>query len=287
VAAALERAWPGLRVEVVPIRTSGDRLASAHLAEVGGKGLFVKEIDEALLDKRIDLAVHSLKDLPAERPGGLCLAAVPPREDPRDALVASPAATLTSLASGARVGTSSLRRGVQLLARRPDVQVHPVRGNVDTRLRKLREGQYDALILAAAGLRRLGLLDETATLLDPAEMLPAPGQGTLAVEAREDDVETGRLARAVEDPGTRIRTLAERAFLAEVGGACTAPLAAHAWRTPDGLRLDAFVATPDGARALRDSGVGDPADPDGLGRRLAARLLEAGAAEIVRAGQRR
>ena len=188
VAAGLRRAWPGLEVELVPIRTSGDRLATAHLAEVGGKGLFVQEIDEALREGRVDLAVHSLKDLPGERPQGPRPRRVPsPRGPARRAGGGRPRPRIDALPRGARVGTSSLRRSVQLLARRPDVVATPIRGNVDTRLRKLRQGEYDALVLAAAGLRRLGLLDATATLLEPEEMLPAVGQGTLGVEAREDD----------------------------------------------------------------------------------------------------
>ncbi len=285
VAAGLRHAWPGLRVELVSIRTSGDRLQTAHLADVGGKGLFVKEIDEALREGGVDLAVHSLKDLPAERPTGLVLAAFPPREDPRDVLVASSPMRVGSLPRGARVGTSSLRRSVQLLALRPDVTAAPIRGNVDTRMRKLRQGEYDALVLAAAGLRRLGLLDATATPLDPDEMLPAAGQGTLGVEAREDDPGTRRLAAALTDAETRTVTLAERAFVEAMGGSCTTPLAAYARRTETGLRLDAFLATPDGTRTLRDAAVGDPAAPEALGRGLAERLFAAGAAEIIRAGQ--
>jgi hydroxymethylbilane synthase len=285
VAEGLRRAWPGLDVDLVPIRTSGDRLTTAHLAEVGGKGLFVQEIDEALREGRVDLAVHSLKDLPVERPKGLVLAAFPRREDPRDVLVAPTAARISTLPPRARVGTSSLRRSVQLLARRPDLAALPIRGNVDTRLRKLRQGEYDALILAAAGLRRLGLFDETVTALDPEEMLPAAGQGTLGVEAREDDTETLMRAAALTDAETWSATLAERAFLEAVGGACTTPLAAYARAVPGGLRLDAFVATPDGARVLRDGEVGGRDAPEALGRRLATRLLAAGAADIIRTGQ--
>jgi hydroxymethylbilane synthase len=272
-------------VELVSIRTSGDRLAAVHLAEVGGKGLFVTEIDDALLEGRVDLAVHSLKDLPAERPSGLVLAAFPPREDPRDVLIASTATGIGALVRGARVGTSSLRRSIQLLARRPDVTAAPIRGNVDTRVRKLRQGEYDALVLAAAGLRRLGLLDETVTSLDPDEMLPAAGQGTLGVVAREDDAETRRLAEALTDAETRTAALAERAFVEAIGGSCTTPPAAYARRVGTELRLDAFLATPDGARTLRDCAVGQPDVPEALGRGLAKRFHAAGAAEIIRAGQ--
>lgn len=285
IAAGLRRAWPRIEVELVPIRTSGDRLATAHLAEVGGKGLFVQEIDEALREGRVDLAVHSLKDLPGERPRDLVLAAFPRREDPRDVLVGATPISMDALPTGARVGTSSLRRSVQLLARRPDVAAMPIRGNVDTRLRKLRQGEYDALVLAAAGLRRLGLLDATATLLEPDEMLPAVGQGTLGVETRADDGEILALAEPLTDGETRTATLAERAFLEAVGGTCTTPLAAYARRAGNRLRLDAFVATPDGARVMRDGEVGDPEAPEALGRRLAARLLAAGAEAIIQTGR--
>jgi hydroxymethylbilane synthase len=285
IAAGLRRAWPRIEVELVPIRTSGDRLATAHLAEVGGKGLFVQEIDDALREGRVDLAVHSLKDLPGERPRDLVLAAFPRREDPRDVLVGATPTSMDVLPTGARVGTSSLRRSVQLLARRPDVAAMPIRGNVDTRLRKLRQGEYDALLLAAAGLRRLGLLDATATLLEPDEMLPAVGQGTLGVETRADDGEILALAEPLTDRETRTATLAERAFLEAVGGTCTTPLAAYARRAGNRLRLDAFVATPDGARVMRDGEVGDPEAPEALGRRLAARLLAAGAETIIQTGR--
>jgi len=285
IAAGLRRAWPRIEVELVPIRTSGDRLATAHLAEVGGKGLFVQEIDDALREGRVDLSVHSLKDLPGDRPRDLVLAAFPRREDPRDVLVAATPTTIGALPTGARVGTSSLRRSVQLLAQRPDVAALPIRGNVDTRLRKLRQGDYDALVLAAAGLRRLGLLDATATLLEPEAMLPAVGQGTLGVETRAADAEILALAEPLTDAETRTATLAERAFLEAVGGTCTTPLAAYARRVSDCLRLDAFVATPDGTRAMRDGEVGDPQAPEALGRRLAARLLAAGAEAIIQVGR--
>lgn len=285
VAGALRRAWPGLVVELVPIRTSGDRLATAQLATVGGKGLFVKEIEEALRDGRVELAVHSLKDLPAGLPDGLVLAAFPERDDARDALVSRRGGGLEALPAGGRVGTSSLRRRVQLLARRPDLDVEPVRGNVETRLRKLDEVPYDAVVVAAAGLRRLALAPPEMTLLEPEVMLPAVGQGVLAVEAREDDVETRELAAPVDDPVTRAAAEAERAFLRLVGGSCTTPLGAYARPTGEGLRLDAFVATPDGRRLLRDGETGEAACPAELGRRVAERMLAAGAAEIVRAGQ--
>lgn len=285
VAAPLRRAWPGLDVQTVAIRTSGDRLATAHLAEIGGKGLFVREIDEALLAGEVDLSVHSLKDLPVERPDGIALAALPLRNDPRDALVAIPARTLHTLAPGARVGTSSLRRKLQLLGLRPDVIAEPIRGNVDTRLRKLRQGEYGAIVLALAGLRRLDLVDESVVPLDPGVMLPAAGQGTLALEARAGDVRVQALVRALDDAPTRAATLAERAFLAAMGGTCTTPIAAYARVQGTGLRLDVFLATSDGARVLRDGSLGDMGDPEELGRRVAGRLVAAGALEILAEGR--
>jgi hydroxymethylbilane synthase len=285
VAAGLRRAWPGLAVDLVVIRTSGDRLAQAHLAEVGGKGLFVKEIEEALLDGRVEVAVHSLKDLPSAIPHGLTLAAFPPREEPRDVLVSGRAAAVADLPAAARVGTSSPRRRVQLLALRRDLAVEPIRGNVETRLRKLDEGAYDAIVLAAAGLRRLGIERADATLVSPDEMLPAVGQGTLAVEVREADGETAKLVATLDDASTRAATEAERAFLAAMGGTCTTPLAAHAWFEEGRLRLSAFVATPDGGRVLQDGSTLNGGPPAGLGQLVADRMLARGAAEIIAAGQ--
>ena len=285
VADGLRRAWPDLLVEVVPIRTSGDRLATANLSAVGGKGLFVKEIEEALLAGRVEVAVHSLKDLPAALAPGLTLAAFPQREDARDVLVAPGGAGLDGLPAGARVGTSSLRRRVQLLAVRPDLAVETIRGNVETRLRKLGEGRYGAVVLAAAGLRRLGLDPAGAVALAPEQMLPAVGQGTLGIEIREDDARTAALVLPLDHPDTRAASAAERAFLGAVGGACTTPLAAYARYEGVRLRLDAFVATPDGARALRDGAGLDDGTPAELGQRVADQMLANGAAEIVAAGQ--
>ncbi|HEV8674976.1 MAG TPA: hydroxymethylbilane synthase [Methylomirabilota bacterium] len=284
VAEGLRGAWPGLAVELVAIRTSGDKLPQADLAVIGGKGLFVKEIEDALLEGRIELAVHSLKDLPAGVPKGLTLAAFPEREDPRDVLVSRSGAGLAGLPAGARIGTSSLRRKVQLLARRPDVEVEAIRGNVETRLRKLETVPYDGVVLAAAGLRRLGLEPPGAVILSPDEMLPAVGQGTLAVETREDDEATRRLVEALDHAETRAATLAERAFLEAVGGSCTTPLAAYARFEAGRLRLSAFVATPDGTRVLRHEEALDRGTPGDLGELVATRMLAQGAAEIVAAG---
>ena len=278
VASALERA--GARVEIVTIRTSGD-VHTGSLASVGGKGLFVKEIEEALLARRIDVAVHSLKDMPATQPHGLALIATPPREDPRDVLISADARGLAGLPKGARIGTSSLRRRAQLLARRPDVAIVELRGNVDTRLRKLADGAADAVILAAAGLRRLGVTPAGAVALEVDELLPAIGQGALAIEARADDARVAELVRPLDDPTSAAAVAAERAFLAAVGGDCQTPLAAHATLAGARLRLRALVAEIDGSAILTDAAEGDAADAAAIGARVAASLLARGAAAII------
>ncbi len=277
VAAALE----GAETELVPMRTEGDRLAEARLAVVGGKGLFVREIEEALLRGDIDVAVHSLKDLPADQPPGLALAAFPRREDARDVLVARQPATLATLSRGARVGTSSPRRRALLLARRPDLVVEPIRGNVDTRLRKLAGGEYDAVVLAAAGLHRLALAPEHRSLLDPEEFVPAVGQGIIVVQARADDPATlGALAR-VDDAATHACALAERAYLARLGASCNTPMAAYARLTSGALHMSAVVAGEDGRRVLRASATAPVGEAARLGRGLAETLLDRGAADIT------
>jgi hydroxymethylbilane synthase len=274
-------ALAGAEVEIVPMRTEGDRLAEARLAVVGGKGLFVREIEEALLRGDIDLAVHSLKDLPAEPPAGLTLAAFPVREDPRDVLVAPRPATVETLAPGARVGTSSPRRRALLLSLRPDLAVEPIRGNVDTRLRKLATGDWQAIVLAAAGLRRLGLAPEHGVALDPDVFVPAVGQGIIAVEARADDRATlAWLARA-DDAATRACALAERAYLARLGASCTTPMAAHARLDGRTLRMRAVVASEDGRHVLRANAAAPAADAERLGRGLAETLLAQGATDIA------
>jgi hydroxymethylbilane synthase len=271
----------GAAVEIVPMRTEGDRLAEARLAVVGGKGLFVREIEEALLRGDVDVAVHSLKDLPAEQPSGLTLAAFPPREDARDVLVARQPATVETLARGARVGTSSPRRRALLLALRPDLAVEPIRGNVDTRLRKLATGDWDALVLAAAGLRRLALAPEHWAPLDPDVFVPAVGQGIIAVEARANDRDMlTRLAR-VDDPITRACALAERAYLARLGASCHTPMAAHARLEGDILRMSVVVASEDGRQVLRESATALASDARRLGHELADALLARGAADIT------
>jgi len=279
VAERLERA--GTTVSIVPMRTEGDRRLDAHLGAIGGKGLFVREIEEALLVGMIDVAVHSLKDLPAELPAGICLAAYPEREDARDVLVAREGGGLEDLPTGAAIGTSSPRRGAITRSLRPDLVVVPVRGNVDTRLRKLAAGECDAVILAAAGLRRLGLSPPHARPLDPEVFVPAVGQGILGIEARRDDARTLAVVDRLDDRGTRCRAIAERACLARLGASCATPLAAHAALGEAGLSLTALVASEDGRRVLRARAVGPADAAERLGREVAESLLAEGAASIV------
>jgi hydroxymethylbilane synthase len=271
----------GAQVELVPIRTSGDRLAQARLAEVGGKGLFVKEIEEALLDGRVDLAVHSLKDLPAVLPDELTLSAFPPRADPRDVLIAPGGPDLEALPRGATVGTSSPRRRVLLLTRRPDLRPTDVRGNVETRLAKLQAGAYDALILARAGLHRLGLDPPDAVSLDPAEFVPAVGQGILAVEMRRDAGRMLALLESVDDTRTRMEAQAERAFLAGLGADCHTPVAGHAECRDGQLRLTGLVASADARSVLRATLTGSAGDAVSIGARLAQDLLARGADRLL------
>ncbi|GAB4250453.1 MAG: hydroxymethylbilane synthase [Acidobacteriota bacterium] len=281
----LRRRVANLEVELRVIKTTGDRLSTASLARLAGstKGVFVKEIEEALLEGAIDLAVHSLKDLPVEQPAGLEVAAYPRREDPRDALALGDGyRSLADLPSGARVGTSSLRRRVQLLRLRGDLAVEPIRGNVDTRLRKLREGTYAAVTLALAGLRRLGLDEAADYVFPPEEMLPAPGQAALAVEIRSNDAGTRELVALLDDPVTRTAVTAERAFLAALGGGCQVPLGAYARCDGDGSgTLRAFVASPDGGSFLEDEIAGSADQLPELARRLADRFLAAGAEKFL------
>lgn len=269
------------RVEVVPIKTSGDRLAQVALADFGGKGLFVKEIEEALLEGRVDLGVHSLKDLPAALPPGLCLAAFPRREDPRDVLLSLTGGGIADLPAGAVVGTSSLRRQALLLHARPDLRVEPIRGNLDTRLRKLQEGRYAAVILAAAGLQRLGLVAGQVQVLPPEEFVPAAGQGILAVQARMGDRPLLELLSGLDHTETRWQAQAERAVLQHLGASCHTPVAAHA-RVQDGeLNLVGLVASVDGRRVIRAELAGAPEAGERLGQKLAEDLKARGAAELL------
>jgi hydroxymethylbilane synthase len=281
VVGQLERVL-GRSAELLPLKTEGDRLASVSLAKVGGKGLFVKEIEEALLDGRADLAVHSAKDLPARLPPQLVLVAFPERADARDALVARErGATLGTLPRGARIGTGSVRRTAQLRALRPDLEIVPLRGNVPTRLRKLESGPLDAIVLACAGLERLGLAERIDERLAPELVLPAVGQGALAIEARRDDA----LARALEALGhgpTATCIAAERGVLEGLGADCNVPLAAYAEFTARGtLRLRSLLAASDGSRILRSEIEGAPAAAAGLGARAAEALLREGGAELL------
>jgi hydroxymethylbilane synthase len=262
------------------MRTTGDAWTGS-LASVGGKGLFVKELEEALLDHRIDLAVHSLKDMPAELPPGLALVATPVREDARDVLVSRAGAALAALGAGTSVGTSSLRRRAQLLAVRPDLTVVALRGNVDSRLAKLARGEVDAVMLAAAGLRRLGLTPPGACVLPADEFLPAIGQGALALEARADDTGVRAIVAVLDDPDTSTCVAAERAFLAAVGGDCHTPLAAHTGLVAGRLTLRALVADIDGTTILREQGDAASGDAASLGRDVATRLLARGAGAII------
>ena len=292
VADSLERLH-GVSSELVRIRTSGDRMQSAPVAQVnaqlsapgGLKGIFIKEIEDALLAGTVDLAVHSMKDVPTETPAGLAFAAITRREDPRDCLVARPARTLQNLPAGARVGTSSLRRQAQLRHARPDLQLLDLRGNVDTRLKKLAVGEFDAIVLAIAGVNRLGASNEITQVLQPEVMLPAVGQGALGIETRADDREVAGLVAALDDAEARACVTAERALLRELEGGCQVPLGAYARRQGGELLLEARVYSPDGAQCVRGEDRG-PASPlsaaEELGTRLARQLIANGADRILR-----
>ena len=282
VSTLLRQAHPGLGIELVPLLTQGDRIQDRSLATIGGKGLFIKELEVAIEDLRADIAVHSMKDVPADLPNGLVIAAVLKRADPRDALITtSGISRLEDLPQKACVGTSSLRRQAQLCALRPDLRIEALRGNVDTRLRKLDAGGMDAIVLACAGLIRLGLESRITARLDPKVCLPAVTQGVIGIECRSNDARTLDLLRVLEDPPTRKVMQAERAFAARLGGSCQSPIAAYAELDADRIRLDGLVAEPDGSRLLRDSSSGSSENPSALGRQLAERLLGAGAASLL------
>ena len=282
VAGALRAAHPGVQFEVVTITTKGDANRTAPVAAIG-VGVFVKELEAALEDGRIDLAVHSAKDLPSTLPGGSVIAAVLAREDPRDVLVSRHAGGLSGLPRGARVATGSARRRALLLAGRPDLKMEPIRGNVGTRLSKLRDAAngFDAIVLAAAGLARLGRLDEVSEFLDPAIFVPAVGQGALAVEARAGDGAAIALAAAVEHRPDRLAVEAERAFLDAVGGGCSAPVTAHAVIEDNRLTLNAFAAEADGSNPVYHGESGHAGDAVKIGRRAAKALLAAGGARAL------
>ena len=277
----LQAAHPGLAVELVVIRTSGDRISDVPLREVGGKGLFVKELEQALLDGVIDAAVHSLKDVPGLLAPGLIIAAVPEREVAHDVIVTRDAGGLAGLADGARVGTSSPRRAAMVRAAYPRLTVGDLRGNVDTRLAKLERGEVVAIILAAAGLARLGVTPPHVTVCEVAEFVPAVGQGALALEAQPGP--TAERLRAIEDARARQAIDAERAFLVGIGGNCVSPIAAHATVEAGVLTLRAIIAQPDGTRLVRGERRGAAADGAAMGAELARALLDAGGAEVLAA----
>jgi len=273
--------FPDLEVEEIIIRTRGDEILDSALHEVGGKGLFVKEIEEALLDGRIDAAVHSLKDLPSELPSGLTIGAIPEREDPWDVLVSRNGVSIRNLAPGARVGTSSLRRQAQLKRFRKDLDVVDMRGNVDTRLRKVAEGEVDGAILAAAGLNRLGHRERATESLAPELMLPAVGQGALAIEIREKDDETASLFSSLDHSSTRQAVTAERAVMARLEGGCQVPLAAFAEERNGSLHLRSLVANLDGKHVVEAEEKGNASEATQLGGKVAGLILERGGAEIL------
>jgi hydroxymethylbilane synthase len=279
----LQSRWPGLECQEHIITTQGDRVLDRPLPEIGGKGLFTQELEAELLDRHVHAAVHSLKDLPVDDSPGLIIGAVPMRAEVRDALISSKGYSFEELPEGARVGTSSLRRSAQLLSLRPDLHVESLRGNVDTRLRKALEGPYDAIVLAGAGLTRLGQEGRITEWLPMDVMLPAPGQGALAVQCCSGDTETLALLAALEDPSSRAATTAERAFLAGLGGGCSLPVAAYATCPVPGSRptieFSGLVASLDGRRVIRVRGVGD--DPLVLGAEMAQEAIKQGASEIL------
>lgn len=281
--ARLHELNPQVEVQIEIIKTTGD-VKTDPLSVIGGKGVFTKELEDALLDGRIDIAVHSLKDLPTILPDGLSIAAICEREDARDALVlrvGSEGGSLMDLPEGAIVGTSSQRRLSQLKALRRDVEVRDLRGNVDTRIRKLDEGQYDAVILASAGLVRLGLQERISARIAIDEMLPAVGQGAIAIETKSDNEFAVQSASRLDHRETRVACLAERAFLRSLGGGCQFPIAAHAILENDLLKLDGLVAKPDGSEILRDSLSGPLDDPEALGSELALHLMKRGAHALL------
>ncbi len=277
----LEELHPGIEVELVRIVTKGDKILDVPLAQVGGKGLFVKEIEDALLDGRADLAVHSMKDVPTDFPEGLHLAVITEREDPRDAWFSKSGATLTEIRKGALVGTSSLRRKVQLKAARPDLVFEDLRGNVDTRLRKLDEGRYDAIVLAAAGVKRLELDCKVTDYLGPDFILPAVGQGAVGIECRIDDPETNALIAPLRHGKTHFAVTAERAFLKKLEGGCQVPIASFAEIDGDSMRLRGLVGSLDGERIVSGEIKGAANDAEKLGVSLAEDLLSRGAKEIL------
>lgn len=278
---ALESLWPELSVELQIIKTTGDKITDVPLAKVGGKGLFVKEIEDALLEGSVDIAIHSMKDVPAVLPEGLEIGAVPEREDPRDVLIMRKGKELGDLPRGAITGTSSLRRMAQILRKRPDLDVRTLRGNLETRLRKLQEGLYDAIILAAAGIRRMGWQDRITAFLDPSEFIPAIGQGALGIEARSNDERVRKILKPINHPLTEVAVKAERSLLKELEGGCQVPIGGHARVAGNNIELLGLVASLDGKEVFRSQQTGPVEDAVKLGAKVAAELLQSGAKRIL------
>jgi hydroxymethylbilane synthase len=277
----LESLWSGLRVELHIIKTTGDKILDVPLAKVGGKGLFVKEIEDALLAEEVDLAVHSIKDVPALLPLGLEIGAIPRREDPRDVLITRSGEGLEALPPGARVGTSSLRRSAQLKSLRPDLDIQNLRGNLDTRLRKLHEGMYDAILLAAAGMHRMGWEDKISHYLERDAFIPAIGQGAIGIELRSADVEVRQILAPVHDADTAVAVEAERSLLRELEGGCQVPIGGHALVQGDYVTLTGLVASLDGRKVFRVTRSAGRQDAEALGREVARALLDRGARQIL------
>jgi hydroxymethylbilane synthase len=279
----LHKYFPEIAIEKKMIVTKGDRILDVTLSKVGGKGLFVKEIEQALLGGEIDFAVHSMKDMPAEMPEGLMICAVTEREDPRDVLISRQGLRFDELPQGAKIGTSSLRRGAQLKAARPDLDIVPLRGNIDTRLRKLEEEGLDAIVLAAAGLARMGWLDRVTERLSPDICVPAVGQGALGIQCRSDDEHLRQMLRPLDHEATRLAVTAERVLLGILNGGCQVPIGAYGEVEDNRVRLTGFVGHADGSKILRETAEGT--DAVKVGQEVAARLLERGAREILAASR--
>jgi hydroxymethylbilane synthase len=277
----IETKYPHIQVELVKIKTTGDKILNSPLSKIGGKGLFVKEIEEALIREKIDVAVHSMKDVPARLPVALTLSTFPEREDPRDALISIGDRTIDELPQGSGVGTCSLRRAAQLLHLRPDLNIVPLRGNIETRLRKLRSGDLQAIILATAGIKRLGLATNITQVISPEKILPAIGQGALGLEVRRDDEATINLLDFLNHKKTEVTIRAERAFLNELEGGCQVPIAAFARLNGKNLRLEGMVAELDGSKIIRDEISGEKDRAEEIGIELARRLLNSGADKIL------
>jgi hydroxymethylbilane synthase len=274
--------YPELHTEIQIIKTTGDTMLSSPLSEIGGKGVFVKEIEEGLLSQEIDIAVHSMKDVPTVLPEGLCIGAVAKRHDPRDVLISKDGLTLSELPDGARVGTGSLRRASQLLHNRPGLKIVSIRGNVDTRIRKLNEsGEYDAIVLAMAGLERMGLGEEVTEIIAPEIMLPAPGQGIIAIECREDDMETMDVLKAINHNETELQAISERAFLLRLGGDCNVPVGCYALLSRDSINLKGIFSSPDGKVIIKKEANGPLDEALELGGQLAELILADGGDKIL------